>query len=845
MRRRIVRLLIQLGLAMLVTLSWPSAAQAQWTALTNAPPGFLDTCNQLTDGTVVCHEYNSNRWRRLTPDINGSYQNGTWSSIANMPDGVDTSFGCNPCAYRPLYFASGVLADGRLVVIGGEYNNLSAVWTNIGFIYDPPTDTWSAQLAEVFGGGNIGDSSGIVLSDGTFILSDILSGNIEALDPATLAFTALNPPGKDDINNEENWNILPDGTILTVDSRIVSSFEIYDPVTNQWLPAGATPVNLADTGGPPVANSKEVGPGVLRPDGTLIYFSGNSLGQNAVYDTATGTWSNTAAMDFPLVPGQTYHFSVADGPASLLPNGNVIVQASPVINGDPFNPPSHFYEFDGTSLFQVADSPNAASFNAYQGRMILLPTGEVLLTAYDQSATQDVVLYSNGGGPQDAWRPVITTSPDQVTPGTTYPISGTLFTGFSEGASYGDDAQSSTNYPLVRIRNIGTGHVFYARTHGHSRMGVVAIADPTVVTTNFDAPAGLEAGPSELVVVVNGIPSLPVIINRNPTTITVSPATQDYHDVVTLTATVEPSGVTGTVEFFIDGTSIGFATYDSTSGVATLDYLVTQAAGLYDLQADFTSTDPLYADSTDTLVDGLTVTLEESTTTYTGPTVIANGGPVTLTALFEEDGANDDDGDDAVGIPVAGKTIHFTLGSGITAQTCDGVTNAFGIASCTIDPVNQPLGPGVVSAAFTADAFYESSSDTEATMVFAFPEFGGFEIGDLNSSIGSAVTFWGAQWANLNSLSGGPAPNAFKGFGDTLSAPNACGITLIGTPANSNHPPATVPAFVGVLVTSTVTQAGSDITSVVVKIVVVQTNAGYAGDPGHAGTGTVVAVFCP
>jgi hypothetical protein len=129
-------------------------------------------------------------------------------------------------------------------------------------------------------------------------------------------------------------------------------------------------------------------------------------------------------------------------------------------------------------------------------------------------------------------------------------------------------------------------------------------------------------------------------------------------------------------------------------------------------------------------------------------------------------------------------------------------------------------------------------------MVFAFPEFGGFEIGDLNSSIGTAVTFWGAQWASLNSLSGGAAPNAFKGFGDTLSAPVACGITLSGTPGNSTHPPATVPAFMGVLVPTTVTQAGSQISSVVWSIVVVQTNAGYDNNPGHAGTGTVVATFC-
>jgi hypothetical protein len=847
MRHSSLASLLTAFLVLIFVVSWPSQASAQWTALTNAPPGFLDTCNLLTDGTVVCHEANTNRWRRLTPDINGSYQNGTWSSIANMPDGVDTAFGCNPCTYAPLYFASAVLADGRLVVIGGEYvAGFGAVWTNIGFIYDPTTDSWSSQLTEVFGNGSIGDSSGIVLADGTFILSDIDTGNIEALDPATLTFTALNPTGKDDRNNEENWNLLPDGTILTVDAHIQSSFEIYDPISNQWLPRGATPVNLADCCGAAdgVGNSREVGPGVLRPDGTVIYFSGNSLGQNAVYDTATGMWSHTAAMDFPLVPMQTYHYSVADGPASLLPNGNVLVQASPVINGDPFNTPSHFFEWDGTTLTQVADSPNAASFNAYQGRMILLPTGEVLLTAFDQNATQDVVLYSNGGGPQDAWRPVITDSPDQVVPGNTYPISGTLFTGFSEGAYYGDDSQSSTNYPLVRITNIATGHVFYARTHDHSRMGVVAVGDPTVVTTSFDAPAGMEAGPSNLVVVVNGIPSLPVIINRTPTTTTVAAATEDYHDQVTLTATVEPAGVTGTVEFFVDGTSIGFGAYNSATGVATINYLITQAAGAYDLRADFTSTDATYGDSTDTLDDGLTVTLEESTTTYTGPTVIANGGSVTLTATFEEDGANDDDGEGGAGIPVAGRTIHFQLGSGVTAQTCDGVTDAFGAASCSINPVNQPLGPGIVSASFASDGFYRDSSDSAATMIFAFPEFGGFAIGDLNSAVGTSVTFWGAQWANLNSLSGGPAPSAFKGFGDTLSAPNACGITLTGTPGNSPHPPATVPSFMGVLVPQSVTKSGSNNTAVVWSIVVVQTDAGYQNNPGHEGTGLVVAQFC-
>ena len=627
-----LKIMLRLGVALLVLVGWSATAQAQWTALTNAPGVFLDTCLLLTDGTVMCHQYNSNSWRLLVPDINGSYANGTWSSLPNMPDGTDTTAGCTPsCPYRPLYFASAVLADGRVVVIGGEYNNLVATWTNIGFLYDPFANSWSAQLTEAFGRGNVGDAQSVILADGTMLLANITNGNIESFDPASLTFTALNPPGKvaGARNDEEGWNILPDGRVFTVNARVANSFELYDPVTNSWGSSGATPVNLADTG-PGVGTSQEVGPGVLRPDGTLVHFSGNSLGQNAVYDTNTSTWSHTADMDFPLVTDQTYHYSVADGPASLLPNGNVLVMASPVRNGSPFNRPSHFFEFDGTNLSQVADSPNAASFISYQGRMLLLPTGEVLLTAFNQAGTQDVLLYSNGGTPQDAWTPVITTAPAEVVAGTTYSISGTLFNGFSQGASYGDDTQSSTNYPLVRIRNQATGHVFYARTYGHSRMGVELVGSSEVVTTQFDAPLGLEAGPSDLVVVANGIPSLPTTIN-------------------------------------------------------------------------------------DTL---------PTTLFYTGDTVIPNGGAAAMSGVLSEQ---------ATALPISGLTVHFILGTGGSAQACDGVTDAGGTATCSISPVAQPLGPGEVAASFAGDTSYLPSSATENTMIFELFPSSGFAVGDLRS----------------------------------------------------------------------------------------------------------------
>ncbi len=53
-----------------------------------------------------------------------------------------------------------------------------------------------------------------------------------------------------------------------------------------------------------------------------------------------------------------------------------------------------------------------------------------------------------------------------------------------------------------------------------------------------------------------------------------------------------------------------------------------------------------------------------------------------------------------------------------------------------------------------------------------------------------------------------------------------------------------MPSFVAVLVTSSVSQAGSVVSGTVSEVVVVSTNPGYLNDPGDPGTGTVVAILC-
>jgi sugar lactone lactonase YvrE len=132
-----------------------------------------------------------------------------------------------------------------------------------------------------------------------------------------------------------------------------------------------------------------------------------------------------------------------------------------------------------------------------------------------------------------------------------------------------------------------------------------------------------------------------------------------------------------------------------------------------------------------------------------------------------------------------------------------------------------------------------------SVLVFASaPEGGSFVIGDQNSGVGTSVTFWGAQWWKLNSLSGGTAPAAFKGFALKPTTPS-CSISWSTDPGNSAPPPAgPLPAFMAVIVSSSISKSGSQISGNTPHIVVVQTNPGYGPNPGSAGTGKVVAQVC-
>jgi hypothetical protein len=454
-----------------------------WQPLTNQPPFQACTMLLLTDGSVFCNAYYSSAdcWR-LIPDNDGGYVNGMWTKLAPM-DGAR------------LFYASAVLADGRVFVSGGEYYNVAKVETSDSQIYDPVLNQWSS-LSPPAGWDKVGDAPCCVLADGTVIIGSNDSNRTAIFDPTTNTFSA-GPDKNDTTAEEETWTLCPDGTVLVVECDDHPKAEKYDPGSKAWISAGTVPVNLVQPG------NDEIGPAILLPDGRV--FCMGATGATALYTpgakpTDPGTWA--AGPNFPNdSSGQP--MQTKDAPACLLPNGRVLCAVGPASSGG-YGEPTTFVEYDPlANAFLTVPSPaNAAGF-PYDHRMVLLPNGQVLLSA----STNDIEVYTPDGDPEEDWRPEISACPAYIRNKQTYTIQGRQFNGLSQAVSYGDDATMATNYPLVRLRSQVDGHEYYCRTFDHSAMAVAT--GSAIVSTSFKVPFNVPHGPADIVVIANGIASEP------------------------------------------------------------------------------------------------------------------------------------------------------------------------------------------------------------------------------------------------------------------------------------------------------------------------------------------------
>jgi hypothetical protein len=456
-----------------------------WGPLTHQPTFGAGTMLLLTDGRVMCQNSGTNKWWRLTPDMNGNYVNGVWSAIADGPN-------------APLYFASAVLRDGRVFVAGGEYNNGATAELLAAEIYNSITNTWSV-LPTPPGWTAIGDAPACVLPDGRVMIGSIFDSRCAIYDPVTNTWAAAANKNNSS-SSEETWTLLPDQTILTVNCPGHPGTQKYDIAANQWINCGNTPVDLVEPA------SIEIGPAVLLPDGRI--FAIGATNHTALYtmppnSNQPGTWTNGPT--FPL-PAGVAALGAKDAPCCLLPNGLVLCIAGPVdgVSGD-YLSPTYFFEFTPrTNTLAAIANPPTSSGPPYVGRFMLLPTGQVLFA----NGSTNIQVYTPIGAPDPVWKPNIVSVPTSLVRGHTYTLFGRQINGLSQAVAYGDDATMATNYPLVRLRSTGTGHVFYCRTFNHSTLNVNT--GTVIHSTQFVVPAGAELGTAEITVVANGIASDPV-----------------------------------------------------------------------------------------------------------------------------------------------------------------------------------------------------------------------------------------------------------------------------------------------------------------------------------------------
>src|SRR5215469_10291516 len=220
------------------------SAAGTWTALANGPPVNVNEALVLSDGSILTDD-GSGQCARLTPDIHGSYINGTWTQISSMN-------------YSRLFFSTELLTNGTVYVAGGEYGNGS----DHAEIFDPLRNIWTRVYPDPIPAVSFSDANSEMLPNGNVLdppvsqFGGVLIYNVASNNWQTAAST-----GNQD---EACWVKLANDNILTIETASTNVVH-YVPSLNEWVSDNSVPVPLYDS-------LAELGPGFLLPNGNVFYF---------------------------------------------------------------------------------------------------------------------------------------------------------------------------------------------------------------------------------------------------------------------------------------------------------------------------------------------------------------------------------------------------------------------------------------------------------------------------------------------------------------------------------------------------------------------------------------------
>ena len=701
----------------------------------------LAAIGTVAGGGVTSH------WARLSPDATGNYANGAWQTVPDMSLGR-------------RFFTSDILNNGDLYVLGAEYNT-GGVYTATAELFNPfnQANPWSSQPAPPlpltrnappnnqpppFPVQQYGDGPSQMLPDGRILCGYIFTGACYIYDPSTQTWSTSPQYNKlhGDINAEESWLKLSDGSILSVDlfgSTGAHKFlaQRFDPNLMRWVDASGI-----DTSNPPQIitdpANHEVGPAFQLPNGDALFTGANTLtGYTAIYHHATGLWSAG-----PLMQVDGTLLSADDNPGSSMPNGDFLFSA--------FNSTTHqiyVLEYNPFSNSFTNVSPTNFNFLHTAIYMLELPSGQVMFSS-DTSNTFD--LYTPPGVYADSWAPQITDITQNSSGNGAVTITGTQLNGIGQGAMWGDDSQAYSNFPLLQILN--APDQFYIPTFNWRSTGVNEGSTPESVQAN------LGQGFDLMRVIGGGIPS-PTVFN-----IQMSPSINDV--------TLRRDG--NFLDLFISGALADAVAFSNFSKVIVTGSSGSDGTVTIDYSGGFFST-PVVVDGPIGLIHGNTNLIIEDRGDQNGQTWNIGAGNVNSPA-----GANVNYyvaslylalGDGFNNVNVTGDSAPTTIDGdnkvGNTGNTGDAIVvgSIAPTLGGTLSGITQPLS--IVNTSNGSTLAVDDGGDlTDNQIGTVTPsQITGFGMGGSISYIGSqfaGLTVTAGQGKNLVDITGTSTPTQVK-----------------------------------------------------------------------------------
>jgi hypothetical protein len=441
---------------------------------------------------------------------------------------------------------------------------------------------------------------------------------------------------------------------------------------------------------------------VITPNGNLVYTFGSGVG---IIGISTLTIDTTPELGFAVEPSN----GLTTAPISPAIQVNIQSPSGNPLTGNTSNVTISIATGDGTitGTTTVAAVAGVATFSNLEftaGTYTLTATDGIIPSATSTSFT--VVA------------PILTVLP---------PSSQTVLIDTSSTITLGTFSETNATSPFTVDVNWGDGTTdttFSATAAGTlaSQTHTYNTAGAQLVTVTVTDASGLVTGQNSFNVTVDtgNTPST--------TTLQTSSGSIDLGQSVTLTATVSPSTITGTVNFLQDGVSLGTATV--AGGVATL--ITTALDSGVDLVDATYSGSPTYETSLSGYVD-VTVIPPPTVTTLslqTSSGSIDANQSITLTAtLFP---ALNSDGTNATG--------NVTFYDGQDSLGTVGISSA-GVAVLTTT-AGLPVGANVLSAVYAGDVNFTSSTSTDiTTSVVPSASQTGLSLSNHSRTMSQQVTF--------------------------------------------------------------------------------------------------------